>query len=230
MSILAIAVAMSAAIPALAATEDWKQQFAKATDEYFEQVVFHYGPTGGTLTGFHQYDAQLEDYSRANIDAEIASLKQFESRIQAIHPGDDAADFVPRSDREIVLASIHSQLLELETIRPWEKNADTYSSTCASAAFALMERKFASPDDRLRSLIAREKQMPALLVEARANLKNPPRIFTEIAIEQLPGIVDFFQHDVPSAFAEASDPAAQSTSSRNRTLPSSWPSAIISTG
>jgi len=206
MSILAIAVAMSAAIPALAATEDWKQQFAKATDEYFEQVVFHYGPTGGTLTGFHQYDAQLEDYSRANIDAEIASLKQFEARIQAIHPGDDAADFVPRSDREIVLASIHSQLLELETIRPWEKNADTYSSTCASAAFALMERKFASPDDRLRSLIAREKQMPTLLVEARANLKNPPRIFTEIAIEQLPGIVDFFQHDVPSAFAEASDP------------------------
>ena len=206
MSILAIAVAMSAAIPALAATEDWKQQFAKATDEYFEQVVFHYGPTGGTLTGFHQYDAQLEDYSRANIDAEIASLKQFEARIQAIHPGDDAADFVPRSDREIVLASIHSQLLELETIRPWEKNADTYSSTCASAAFALMERKFASPDDRLRSLIAREKQMPTLLVEARANLKNPPRIFTEIAIEQLPGIVDFFQHDVPSAFAEARDP------------------------
>jgi hypothetical protein len=97
MSILAIAVAMSAAIPALAATEDWKQQFAKATDEYFEQVVFHYGPTGGTLTGFHQYDAQLEDYSRANIDAEIASLKQFEARIQAIHPGDDAADFVPEA-------------------------------------------------------------------------------------------------------------------------------------
>ncbi len=60
-----------------------------------------------------------------------------------------------------------------------------------------MERKFASPDDRLRSLIAREKQMPALLDAARVNLKNPPHIFTEIAIEQLPDIITFFQHDVP---------------------------------
>jgi hypothetical protein len=74
-----------------------------------------------------------------------------------------AADFVPRSDREIVLSNIRSQLLTLETIRPWEKNADNYSSTCANGAFTLMERKFASPDERLRSLIAREKQMPALL-------------------------------------------------------------------
>jgi uncharacterized protein (DUF885 family) len=56
-------------------------------------------------------------------------------------------------------------------------------------------------------LIAREKQMPALFADARANLKNPPRIFTEIAIEQLPGIVSFFQNDVPSAFSEAKDPA-----------------------
>ena len=83
-----------------------------------------------------------------------------------------AADFVPRSDREIVLGNIRSQLLTLETIRPWEKNADNYSSTCANGAFVLMERKFAPPDERLRSLIAREKQMPALLAEARVNLEE----------------------------------------------------------
>ena len=114
---------------------------------------------------------------------------------------------MPRSDREILLANIHSQLLTLETIRPWEKNADNYSSACANGVFVLMERKFAPPDDRLRSVIAREKQMPALLAAARVNLKNPPRIFTEIAIEQLPDIISFFQHDVPEAFADAKDPA-----------------------
>jgi uncharacterized protein (DUF885 family) len=59
----------------------------------------------------------------------------------------------------------------------------------------------------LRSLIAREKQMPTLLGEARVNLKNPPRIFTQIAIEQLPGIISFFRKDVPLAFADAKDPA-----------------------
>ena len=170
-------------------------------------MYFPYAPTNGTLVGYHQYDAQLEDFSRKNIDAEIAALKHFEKRIEAIHPDDSAADFVPRSDREMVLANIRSTLLTLETIRPWEKNADNYSSACANGAFTLMERKFASPDERLRSLIAREKQMPALLDNARVNLKNPPRIFTEIAIEQLPDIVSFFEHDVPLAFADAKDPA-----------------------
>ena len=110
----------------------------------------------------------------------------------------------------MVLGKIHSRLLTLQTIRPWAKNADNYSSTCANAAFTLMERKFAPADDRLRSLIAREKQMPGLIAQAHANLQNPPRIFTEIAIEQLPGIISFFQHDVPAAFSDAHDPALKS--------------------
>jgi len=200
---------MSSAITGYAANENWKQQFQKVSDEYFDQVYFHYGPTGGTLVGYHQYDTQLEDYSHKNIDQEIAALKVFEKRIAAIHPDDAAADFVPRSDREIVLGNIRSTLLTLETIRPWEKNADNYSGIAANGAFSLMERKFASPDDRLRSLIAREKQMPALFAAARVNLKNPPRVYTEIAIAQLPDIVSFFEHDVPLAFVDAKDPAVK---------------------
>ena len=189
------------------AASDWKQQLEKTSDQYFDQVYFRYAPSSGTVAGFHQYDTQLENYSRPAIDANIAALKDFERRIGAIQPDGSNADFVPRSDREILLANIHSQLLTLETIRPWEKNADNYSSACANGVFVLMERKFAPPDDRLRSVIAREKQMPALLSAARVNLQNPPRVFTEIAIEQLPDIISFFQHDVPEAFVDAKDPA-----------------------
>jgi len=208
---------MSSAIDAQAATETWQQQFERASNEYFDQVYFHYGPTNGTLVGYHQYDGQLEDFSRKTIDAEIADLKRFEARLEAIHPDQSPADFVPRSDREIVLGNIRSELLTFETIRPWEKNADNYSSTCANGAFTLMERKFASPDDRLRSLIAREKQMPTLLAEARVNLKNPPLVYTKIAIEQLPDIITFFQHDVPLAFADATDPATKAEFAQTNT-------------
>ncbi|HEY1648080.1 MAG TPA: DUF885 domain-containing protein [Terracidiphilus sp.] len=208
---------MSTAIAAHAAQETWKEQLQRITDQYFDQVYFHYAPSAGTQTGFHQYDAQLEDYSRPAIDAEIAGLKGFEKRIEAIQPDDSPADFVPRSDREIVLSNIRSQLLTLETIRPWEKNADNYSSTCANGAFVLMERKFAPTDERLRSLIAREQQMPALLAAARANLQNPPHIFTEIAIEQLPDIISFFEHDVPQAFTDAQDPSLKAEFAKTNT-------------
>jgi hypothetical protein len=44
----------------------------------------------GRRRGYHQYDGQLENFSRKNIDAEIAALKDFEKRIEAIHPDADA--------------------------------------------------------------------------------------------------------------------------------------------
>jgi hypothetical protein len=180
-----------------------QEQFQRASDEYFDQVYFPYQPTGGTVTGYHQYDAKLEDLSSGSIDAEVAALNNFEKRISAIPVA--SLDQTTRGDRQMVLNQIRSRRLTLHTIRPWTKNADEYSSLCANAAFTLMERKFAPVDDRLRSLIAREEKMPALLREARANLQNPPRIFTQIAIEQLPGIIRFFQHDVPLAFTDAHD-------------------------
>ncbi len=103
----------------------------------------------------------------------------------------------------MLLGNIRSSLLSLNTIRPWEKDPDLYSSGISNGAFVLMERTFASPDDRLRSLVAREKQMPAALKAAHENLNNPPRIYTEIALEQLPDIIAFFQSDVPKAFEQA---------------------------
>jgi hypothetical protein len=180
-----------------------QEQFQRASDEYFDQVYFPYQPTGGTVTGYHQYDTKLEDLSSGSIDAEVAALDNFEKRISAIPVA--SLDQTTRGDRQMVLNQIRSRRLTLHTIRPWTKNADEYSSLCANAAFTLMERKFAPVDDRLRSLIAREEKMPALLRETRANLQNPPRIFTQIAIEQLPGIIRFFQHDVPLAFTDAHD-------------------------
>ena len=112
-----------------------------------------------------------------------------------------------QGDLAIVRDNIRGNLLELETIRGWEKNPDNYSSGITNSAFVLMERDFAPVDERLRSLIAREKQMPAVFTAARQNLKNPPRIYTEIALEQLPDIISFFQNDVPDAFKGAKDPA-----------------------
>jgi len=66
---------MSTALIAQSAPEGWKQKFAKASDEYFDQVDFRYAPTNGTVAGYHQYDGQLEDFSRATIDKQISDLK-----------------------------------------------------------------------------------------------------------------------------------------------------------
>ena len=185
---------------------DSKKAFDCAADEYFDQLYFPYQPAQGTQAGYHQYDGKLEDASLTSIHAEIAALQDYEKRFQTMQR---AASFDPttRGDCQIVLGNVRSRLLTLQTIRPWQKNPDVYSGWAANGAFTLIERKFASSDDRMRSLVARERRMPALFNEARTNLQNPPRIYTEIAIEQLPAIIQFFQKDVPLALADAQDAA-----------------------
>ncbi|MGH9684471.1 MAG: DUF885 domain-containing protein [Candidatus Acidiferrales bacterium] len=191
-----------------AQTANVSHAWAALADDYFDSVYFKYQPTQGTSDGFHQYDSQLENYSRHSIASEIQALQAFENRVNTFDPA--GLGQTESADRQIVLSNIRSMLLTLQTIRPWEKNPDAYSSGVTSSIYTLMSRRFASPDDRLRSAVAREKQIPAVFAAARANLKNPPRVYTEIALEQLPGLISFFQKDVPEAFADAKDPQVKS--------------------
>ncbi|HEX4577260.1 MAG TPA: DUF885 domain-containing protein [Edaphobacter sp.] len=181
------------------------QTFTFVSDQYFSDVYFHFAPTAGTSAGLHQYDTQLEDYSAANIQKQIAALRTYEKKIEAIDPS--ALDASVAADRTILLNNIRSQLLTLEVIRPWEKNPDIYSSGTTNSAYVIMERPYASTNIRLRSLVARENQMPQALLEARKNLKNPPKVYTEIALEQIDDNISFFQNDVPSAFLTGPDAA-----------------------
>jgi len=201
---MAISGATRARMASQAATSEKQAAWDKLADEYFEQVYFKFEPSNGTSDGFHQYDALLEDYSRAGVDANVAALRAFETRVEELDA--KGLDETRAADRELVLANIRGTLLTLEVVRPWEKNPDSYSSGISNSVYVIMIRKFASADERLRSVVAREEKMPAVFAAARANLKNPPRIYTEIALEQLPDIISFFQNDVPAAFASATDP------------------------
>ena len=190
MSLIATTVSAQTAAPAQA-----------LYDRYFDEYYFPNNPTSATATGIHKYDGQLEDYSKAGVDKRTAALKKWESEFAKVAVSSDRE----RADRDLMLNSVRDNLLELETIRMWQRNPDVYSSGLATSAFVIMSRTFASPEERLKSLTARERLMPQVLTDARANLKNPPRIYTEVAIEQLPGNISLFENDVPLAFKAVTD-------------------------
>lgn len=166
-------------------------------DRFFDQYYFPSNPTSATAAGIHNYDDKLEDSSRAAIEADAVKLRAFEAEFAKLPSSDD---------RDLVLNHIRASLLEYQSVRNWERNPDIYSSGLSSSAFVIMSRTFAPPEVRLKALTARMRLMPKTLENARLNLKNPPRIFTEIALEQMPGNIDFFRKDVPLAFAKVKDP------------------------
>jgi len=180
-------------------------EFAQLADRFFDQYLFKYDPVSGTQAGFHQYDALLPSGSRSEIDEQIAVLKKFEGEVAGFAV--QGLSSPASADRDLVLSTIRGQLLSLETIRPWEKNPDIYSSGVSNAIFVVMSRSYAPAAVRLRSAIAREKLIPRVFESARVNLKNPPKVYTEVALEQLPGIEGFFENDVPAAFKDVRDPA-----------------------
>ena len=179
--------------------------FNKLADRFFDEVLFKYDPAQATAVGFHQYDTNLPSMTAAEIESQAAALHKFEQEVATF--GAAGLSALAAADRDLLLAQIRGQLLTLEVVRPWEKNPDVYSSGVSSAIFLIMSRSFAPPAERLKAVIAREKLVPLLFQSARENLKNPPRVYTEVAAEQMPGIVSFFQKDVPAAFKDVQDPA-----------------------
>ena len=177
-------------------------EFNGMVDEYFD-AYFHFHPTEGTASGFHQYDNQLEDFSQKSRDAELSFLLEAKQGAGYFHA--DILNEEQRIDLKLLSNAINARILELQEIRMWQKNPDIYSSSPTASIFLLMSRKFAPPADRLKSVIAREQLIPANLAAGKLSLKNPPRVYTEVAIEQMPGIISFFQKDVPEAFKDVTD-------------------------
>lgn len=173
-----------------------QNSFDNLVNQYFDDY-FHLNPTAATASGFHHpYDTQLEDYSRAGVEKGIALDKKYLPLFEHMPQSDD---------RDLMISHLRADLLNTEQIRQWEKNPDVYSSGVTGSIFGLMSRKFAPPEVRMKDVIAREKQIPQVFDAAKANLKNPPQIYTEVALEQLPGIQSFFAADVPKAFNDVKD-------------------------
>ena len=88
------------------AANDAEAAWDNLADEFFGEVYFKFGPTQATQAGFHQLDSQLEDYSRAGIEANIAALHKFEKRVEAFEA--KGLSETRAADRETVLSTIRA--------------------------------------------------------------------------------------------------------------------------
>jgi uncharacterized protein (DUF885 family) len=194
---------MAGAQPAGVPPRQAEAAFDKLVDKYFD-FYFQLNPTAATQAGFHQYDTALEDFSRSAVEAEISGLAKFRKQFSGIQRSE--LPEASAGDLDVLISSIDSRLLELQAIQMWRKDPDVYPSGVSYSLFLIMRRNFAPAEERLRSVVARERQIPTALEAARQNLHNPPRVYTEVALQQLPDTVKFFENDVPEAFREVKDP------------------------
>jgi uncharacterized protein (DUF885 family) len=176
------------------------QAFQKSVDEYFDGF-FRFDPASATSAGIHKYDGELPAYSQTDIQSEIARNQMALRRLARI-PSDELSEN-NLLDATVLESLINGRLLDLANIRMWAKDPGFYNTQVGTALFSLIERDFAPLDDRLESLIARERHIPSVLSSARLNVVNPPAVYTKVAIEAVQAQIDFLQNVLPGAVAGA---------------------------
>jgi len=180
--------------------------FDALVDRYFEGL-FHFLPARATYAGFHQFDAELPAYTRMEIEAEAARTRRALEELTAI-PSDSLSKD-RRFDARLLEGSMRGRLLDLEQIRMWEKDPNFYNSLIGESLYVLVQRNFAPLEERVKSLVAREQRVPALLASARQNVVNPPAVYTTLAIRQVGFEIQFLQHDLPLAVGGLTDAPLQ---------------------
>ena len=162
--------------------------FSKFVDDYFS-ARFAARPTEGTAAGLHEYDSKMPDLSRAAIDARVATLRGELRTLTSMDPA--KLSFDNQIDATAIDGEIRSELLDLETLKTWENNPMRYAAVAGFAVNDLLKRDFAPAADRLRSVTARLKAVPAICAAGRANVKNPPKEFTTLATRMAKGSTGF---------------------------------------
>ncbi len=163
------------------------KSFTRIKNDFFDFIVREF-PTTGTYLGLHNRDTQLTMWSSDDIKRRNAEVRNFLRRLKRINrrelPPEDAVDY------ELLCGELKSWEYYIEHFPPDKKNPGIYLDF---GLYVLAEREFASKERRGRSILARLKKIPKVLKQAKENLDNPPRVFTESAILETRGQIGFLQ-------------------------------------
>ena len=173
---------------------------------YFNEL-FRESPSTASDAGIHDYDSELDDLSAAHFAVEIKSDKEYLSKLDAIDPTSLSPEV--RIDRQILIYALKDDLLNTGTRSDWRHNPDIYTGTASDAIFGTMARNYAPLPKRLQYAIARERQIPRLLAQARKNITTVDAATAEVSYQDAAGSVSFFEHDVTLAFAPVKDATLQ---------------------
>jgi uncharacterized protein (DUF885 family) len=178
------------------------RKFKALVDEFLD-AYFKANPVSATYIGEHKYDSLLDDFSPEAIQSEQRQLRLFLEKMATIDT--TKLNDTNRVDFKILDNETHSQLLQSEELKPWEKSPVMYNYVVGGSINSLITRDFAPWDERLKNVLSRLKQIPRLLEQAQVNLKEPSEIATNTAIRQNKGAIELIKNELSKVLEEAPD-------------------------
>jgi uncharacterized protein (DUF885 family) len=152
----------------------------EASRAYLDLLV-SISPESATRLGLHARDTELDDYSLAGFDAALkrreAMLTSLQARFTAPH-----LSLAKKVDLELLEHALAVSLRRDRDLKPLARDPESYLAVLETL-FAMIARPYAPAEERARAVLARLEKVPAVVAAARANLDNPPRVWTQVALE-----------------------------------------------
>jgi uncharacterized protein (DUF885 family) len=163
-------------------------------------------PVAATGIGYHQHngialDEKLDDYSAQGIDAQRQFYQGFQTRIDALDPA--KLDQEQKADLEIIKDNLGLALLDLNVIQSYKHNPTVYVELAGNALFNPYVLNYAPKEQRFQQIAKRLEAMPALFIQAKANLVDAPEVWNRVAREENEGNIDLIDKTLRAEVPEA---------------------------
>lgn len=162
------------------------QEVAKAAQEYLDLLV-DISPERATGLGLHKNDALLDDRTIVGddkaVEREEALLKSFRERFKNGSAGSGELGAGAKTDLAMLQGALEVDIRTRRVQRPLQRMPSLYTSPL-HAIFMMTARDYAPAADRARNVVGRLEKIPKVVEAAKANLLNPPKVWTEVGIDR----------------------------------------------
>jgi uncharacterized protein (DUF885 family) len=152
-------------------------------------------PVEATFMGIHDYDHELDRLDHDFLKEKNKKTRAYLERLERFNRSELTPD--EDIDWQLLKNYLASRIMAFEEIRYWETYPSGYLEICLYGLFVMVLRDFAPAKERAAAFLSRLKQVPRLLAEGKRNIKDPPAVFTRLAIEVSATGPLFFQSAVP---------------------------------
>lgn len=192
--------------------ESADRQFEVLANKYIDGLL-EMNPEWATNLGEHRYDNRLTDFSLAGVRKVISFNTNYLFELKKIPL--EKLSKTNNVDARIMRTNLEYNLFQIDTLREYEWNPLVYNP--GDSINNLIARDFAPLKERLANVKARLELFPNVIAAAKANLKNPPRVYTETAIAQNKGVIGLIKNDL-QPFVNQAGVAAELAPSRAKAI------------
>ncbi|MFC2168483.1 DUF885 family protein [Acidobacteriota bacterium] len=179
------------------------EKFQKLMDEYFD-AYWKFYPTAATLAGFTKYNDKLEDFREKAIENRRDEMDDFNKKIVVdINSGILSPDL--QIDHALIVNALDIDVMQQEMLVPWEYNPIYVNTILMNTIRALFTDGVAPTEEQAKNAESRLKDLERFIAEIQKNLKTPPEIYTQTAINQFPTVLNFYKNELPGIIDQCPD-------------------------